>query len=478
MDSGSIIKFISGKFRNVYNSYNFYTKIGEWLEWYKGDVDKFHKVRVSNGLTTPVRELYKLKMAKRVCEDWASSILNEDINIVVNAKNNKSSIFVQGTKGKGGVLGTNNFSSVISRNLELMFALGTSAIVLGLDNITVDENTNEIMKSPNAKIVIETYNAIQIFPISYKNGVITDVSFVSEFVKDNKLYYTISTHIKEEDGYVIYNDILDSSYNSLSLNVGVLPILRTKSQNPLFFIFKTNIVNNVDLNSPMGVSIYSDAIDTIKACDVIYDSCIRDVITGQRIVMMNKNLLTTAPDGTPIVPQDVKQSYMQFFGDDAANGVDQFIKEFAPKLNTTDLDNELQNQLNMLSNKCGLGTRFYNFNIASGVTATEYIGERNDFYRNAKKISNGVVSSIQKMVSEILFIGYNVMGLDVDTNAKVVVTISDGVVESDNEKREQDRKDVSDKLMSRVEYRMKWYGETEDEAKKALMSIDSETSVS
>lgn len=477
MDYAKVTEFIGRKFNRCYSAKAFYNDVVKWLSWYKGYVPEFHKCKVSNGINIRERKLYRLNMAKRVCEDWSSSLLNEDINIVVNTTNEKSSIFVQGSKGAGGVLGSNNFTDIISKVLELMFALGTSAIVLGMDNAVVDSNTGVLQKNQNTRLTLSSYNATQIFPINWSNGRVRDAAFVSELTQNGKKYCVISSHILEPDGYVIYTDIIGEGSEKAQTDFGILPVIRTGSPNPLFFLFKTNIVNSVDLDSPMGVSIYADALDVVKACDVIYDCCVRDVITGQRIVMMSKNLLTTDEAGVPIVPQDVKQTYMQFFGDDSTP-TENLIKEFAPDLNTEELDKEMQNQLNLLSNKVGLGTKYYNFNISSGVTATEYIGERNDFHKNAKKMSKYLESVIKQMVVEILWLGYHIVGANVDPNASVVVSTSDGVVESDTEKREQDRKDVQEGLMSAVEYRMKWYGETESEAQIAIAKIRADQALS
>lgn len=467
MDYSAAMRFVRQKFGACYSTASFYTKITEWLDWYKGYVKTVHLVKCSNGLTTPTRELYRLKMAKRVCEDWASSLLNEDVTYVISGSTSDSSTFVQGKKGNGGVLGSNNFPDILSKALELMFALGTSALVLDLESVKVNIEDNKIVPDANTKIKINSYNALEIVPITYKNGVITEASFFTEVTISNKKHYIVSTHRKENGEYVIYNDLLDDQCRGVENTIGLIPVIRTGSVNPMFFILKTNIVNSVDLSSPMGVSIFDSALDVIKACDVIYDSCIREVISGQRIVMMNKNLLSTDDAGRPIVPQDVKQQYMQFFGDDATD-VAEYIKEFAPSLNTASLDAELQNQLNMLSNKCGLGTRYYNFNLQSGVTATEYIGERNDFYRNVKKMTNSLELVLHNMVAEILFLGKFILGNNVNPNAKVSITVSDGVIESDEQKREQDRKDVEMGIMSKAEYRAKYYGETVEEAQKAI----------
>lgn len=471
MDYGSIIKFVTNRFSSCYTNSNYYTNIGEWLEWYRGNVKSFHSIKVSNGLTTPTREIYALKMAKRVCEDWASSMLNENVNIVVNSNNKKSSIFVQGSKGNSGVLGSNNFDVLLSQAIEQMFALGTSALIIDLDNIAVDEQGN-VVDGSKATIKLKSVNATRIIPISWSNGVVTEASFVSELVHSGKTYYVVSSHIKEDDGYVIYNDLIDTNYKTASLNINLLPVLRTKSLKPLFYIMKTNIANNIDLDSPMGLSIYANAIDTLKGCDVAYDCCLREVITGQRIVMMNKCLLTTDDSGRPIAPQDVKQTYMQFFGDDAQSDVSEFIKEFHPTLNTDALDKELQNQLNMLSSKVGLGSNYYRFDSPSGVvTATEYVGERNDFMRNAVKISKSIKIVLKDLVLGILFVGKNILGANVDDNAKIDITLSDGVVEDDTKEREQDRQDVRDSIMTKAEYRAKWYGETIEEAKAVIDSI-------
>ena len=472
MNYGSLLKYVRGRFPTVYSSVSYYSEINTWLNWYKGYVKEFHTTKCSNGLTVPTREIYKLNMGKRVCEDWASSVLNEDVNIVVNTSSgNKSSVYIQGSKGETGVLGSNNFRTILSSCLEQMFALGTSAFTLDISGILTNENGDVISISKDAKISIKNHNATQIIPISWQNGTIFECAFISSITYDNNTYYIINSHVREFGEYVIYNEIIDNNYRKVSLDK-----LNTHSKKPLFYILKTNISNNIDLDSPLGLSIYANAIDNLKCCDIAYDSCMREVITGQRIIMMNKCLLTTDDQGKPIAPQDTKQMYMQFFGDDAISDVNEFFKEFHPTLNTDSLDKELQNQLNMLSDKVGLGVNYYKFDGTSVNTATEYIGQRNDFIRNANKISLSLIDNIREIVLGILYIGKNILNANVDDNAKVVVTISDGVVEDDAKKRESDRQDVQDGIMSKAEYRAKWYGETIEEAQKKIDEIISSNS--
>lgn len=472
MDNGSVIKYLTGRFGSCAIQANYYNEIATWYEWYRGKVPAFHTRKFSNGITAPTVDIFALKMAKRVCEDWASSLLNESVGITISSgdRSKASSIFIQGEKLNGGVLGSNNFNVEMNSAIEKMFALGTSAIIISLDNIATDADGN-IVSSVNGEIKLKFYDATCIVPLSSENGIIKEASFLSEFRNNGKTYYTLSTHKLEADGYVIYNELLNSSYNKVPLSNGVLPVIRTKSFTPMFFIIKPNIANNLDMSSPLGLSVYSDAIDILKAVDETYNACITDVKTGQRMVFMNKKLLTTDDVGRPIVPQDTKQSYFQFFGDDVSD-VKEYIKDFSPTIRSEQLDKELQNQLNMLSFKCGLGTKYYSFsNGVVAVTATEYAGSQNDFIRNAKKHSRMLETAMKNLVVQLLWVGKEVLGRNVNPKSKIDIKVSDGIIEDDSKEKESDRQDVKDGIMSKAEYRSKWYGETLEEAQSKVDSI-------
>lgn len=489
MDYKGTIKFLNNKFHHVYSNSDYYNHISNWLDWYKGKVKEVHSVKVNNGINTYTRELYALKMAKRVCEDWTSALLNKDLLFVIDsnngnkAANNNSSVFVQGSNkgkngGNGGVLGSNDFENLLSHAIEKMFALGTSALLVELSNINVDESGN-ILKSPDANINIIEKDATCIIPITWINGIIKEVAFLGNIVINNEVYTLITTHKKEDDGYVIYTDLLDSKGTQRGLPEGYVPIIRTKMQRPLFQILKTNLANNVDLNSPLGISIYSNATDTLRACDEIYDSCIWDVKSGQRLVFMNKNLIIRDEDGRTVTPHDQHQYFMQYFGDDMVSekGTENFIKDFTPSLNTDKLDKELQNQLNLLSTKVGLGKDYYKYDSGRVVTATEFIGERNDFVGNGNKMVKGLLFSLKELVRTILTVGHDIIGANVNPNAKIDIAYNDGIDVDDKEQREQDRQDVRDGIMSKAEYRSKWYGETIEVAQTVIDDIEKENSV-
>lgn len=475
MDYTNIIKVIQERYSKCYANKDFYSKyLKLWLSLYKGEKQSYHTLRVSNGITSPKREMYRLNMAPRVARDWKSATLNEDIDIVVNSTNNKSSVFLQGTKGNGGVLGDNNFTVLLSSVIEKMYALGTSAIAIDLDSVNVDDMGN-ITATTDSKIRLKQYNAMQIIPISWHNNIIEEVAFVSTINVSGKGYTTLSVHKKENGTYVIYNTILNKDFKEVTLdNVNTAKVVKTNSEKPLFVIFKTNIDNNIDLDSPLGLSVYADAIDNLKGVDTIYDRAIYEIISGQRLVLMNKALLTTDAEGKCIVPQDERQYFMNFLGDDALANISEFVKDFTPNFRTDALDKELQNQLNMLSFKCGLGTQYYRMDKSGNVTATEFLGSRQDFVRNVGIMNKTIVSELKSLFSEILWVGQNLLGRNVNADAKIIVTVKDGLITSDKDEKESDRADVVAGLMSKLDYIMKWQGLTEEQAREKLEQMKEE----
>ena len=162
----------------------------------------------------------------------------------------------------------------------------------------------------------------------------------------------------------------------------------------------------------------------------------------------------------PIVPQDVKQSYMQYFGGIGDVDMNNLIQEFHPNLNTEGINSTLQMHLNILSDRCGLGAGYYRLDSSGGLTATQYVGEKHDYVRNVSKVTRGIVSGIKGVLRGILSAANSVLGLVLDVDCPINVVISDGFVEDDATKRASDREDLRLGILSKEEYRLRWYGDT------------------
>ena len=71
----------------------------------------------------------------------------------------------------------------------------------------------------------------------------------------------------------------------------------TGSEIPLFQILKPNIVNNVDLENPMGISVYANAIDCLKEIDTTFNALNVEIDTGRRMEFLSQEMFMIDKDG-------------------------------------------------------------------------------------------------------------------------------------------------------------------------------------
>ena len=141
------------------------------------------------------------------------------------------------------------------------------------------------------------------------------------------------------------------------------------------------------------------------------------------------------------------------------------IHEFNPDLRTEANKEAIQGQLDYLSFKCGLGTKHYQFNAGSVVTATQYMGDKQELMQNASKHYIAVERFLQQIVRAILWAGKEVLGESVDPDTQITVNFEDSYIIDKESERLRDQQEVRDGLLNKWEYRVKWYGEEEATAK-------------
>lgn len=458
---------------------SYYLMIDEWRQWWAGYVKSFHRYReLQDRGGYKVRDLYTLRMAKKVCEDWAACLLNEKTEISVD--DNASMNYLQGEDGYGGVLADINFWDEANALVEKAFYSGTGAFVMKLDGLNAAED-GQISISPDAAIRMEYLPAYCIIPLSRAYGQITEAAFVSESTVRGKSYVYLEIHTLENGGnggYVIENRYYEQRNYSLvraELSEGIAPKFITGSPLPFFSIVRPNMVNPYKNNLGLGCAVFSQAIDNLKGVDLAFNNFCRDFKLGGKKVFYNRELTKVAgvtKEGRPIyiAPDDMMQQLFVSIGDEVVDDK-KLVHEFNPDLRVGDNKDGIQAHLDYLSFKCGLGARHYRFDASSAapVTATQYTGEKQELKQNAAKHGIVIERAIRDIVKAILWAGKNILGQPVNPESEITVNFSDGYIVSDGEKRAQDLQDVRNRIMQPWEYRMKWYGEDEATAKAMIV---------
>ena len=286
------------------------------------------------------------------------------------------------------------------------------------------------------------------------------------------LYLQVHT-LNEQGNYVIQNHKFSVGENEELTPIeldSVISTVETGSPNRWFIPIKPNVINNVDLLSPFGISIFANALDSIKALDLTFDSFVNEIQNGRKRLFVTADAMkVSSGDGCykdAFDPTDVLFYILgQQFSDKS-----QYVQEVNGQLRVDELTKAIQINLNLLSMKLGLGDNYYKFDGNTvAKTATEVISENSDLFRTLQKHKILLESAVNELVETIgIIAGFNTENIKID--------FDDSIIESKEQERLQDRQDMAIDVLSRVEYRMKWYGEDETTAKQKIAAIDAEKS--
>lgn len=466
MDSNNVvIKYLGTLGYNPSTSYYGYIEL--WKEWYENFVKKFHEYHDQNG---DKRELYKLGMAKRLCEDWSSILYTERDSIV--CENEQNQVFVDKWLEKL------EFNDKIPDNIETAFWSGTCGTIIRIKNAKIVNK--KIVADENTTLNLVSVNASQIIPLKIIDGVITDVAFVSKSVINNKNAFYIEIHELKKDGYHIQNKYIDEQGNEIE-NAGVVKEYETGSTIPLFNLLMPRIVNNIRDNNGLGISVYANAIDQLQGIDIVYNNFMKDFYLGGKKVLYNKKLVkyvtqTFTDEETgevvtkdiPIFPDDITKQQFQIVGDEVDVNADTLIHEYNPDLRETENENGLNLALNILAFKAGLGKSYYKFEQNGVVTATQAILDNKDLVGNAKKHRSALNKYTIGIVRSILMIGRIIFNENVNENDTINLVDKDGFLNSEEDQKEEYMNEIAAGLRQPWEYRVKFFGEDEETAKNMV----------
>lgn len=424
-----------------------------WLEWYKGYVPDLHKYNVYDGMRATEHNRRTLGMAKVVCEDFASLLVNEHVQITV-----------EGWPELADVLETNSFITRMNRLSEITMALGSGAVVEFLDS--------------GQKPVIDYIRADMIYPLSWDGEKVEECAFASKKVvsrgdSSEEMYY-VQLHTKKNGGWQIRNVYLDRTGEQVDLPEGMAE-LSPVSPVPLFQLVRPNTVNVADFDSPLGASVFAEALEQLFDCDVVWDSYINEFILGKKRLMvpmaLSKLLMHKTEEGNEVLSPVFDPNDALFYVYESDSETAQKPIELDMNLRTEAHDQGLQRCIDILSKKCGLGVGRYRFDSGDIQTATEIISENSDLYQSLKRHEKTFGDAIIGMVKALAWLSGK--SHEVDVNVK----FDDSIIEDDNAMLDRYVKMINNDLMSHVDAIMRIEKVTEEEAKRRYAVIAKEKAV-
>ncbi|MCR1905178.1 phage portal protein [Intestinimonas butyriciproducens] len=447
----------------------FYTKVQEWKSWYEGDVKGFHRYRVRNGAGMVRCKRYTLNMGKKIPEDWANLLMNEKVKITLEGQ--KEQEFIDW------VFEENNFRVKSNEMQEKAFALGTVAFI---PRVVGMEATEEGPVPGSADGIVMDYVTVEhIWPLSWQNGIISECAFSSTVTVNGEDFCYLQIHHKVNGLYDIENRIYRYRNGNVDSEVAltdvagferVPQVVHTESDRRQFVIDRPNIANNYDDNIPLGVSVFSSAIDVLKGVDVAYDSYVNEFVLGKKRVMV-KPSATSYLDGEPVFDSDDLVFYV--LPEDIQDGA--VITPIDMTLRTQEHNTGIQDQLNLLSSKCGFGENHYRFGQGSVATATQVISENSTMFRTIKKHEIILEQVLTELCRIMLRLGNTAMNAGLNEDVEISIDFDDSIIEDKQSDFSRDMQLLNAGIMNDWEFRSKWMNEDEATAKKMLPKMEDMT---
>ncbi len=271
-----------------------------------------------------------------------------------------------------------------------------------------------VILKPNGKgIDLVTPNNFMI--TDCENGEISGVVFVNREVVGKKYYTRLEYHRFTDDVYAITNRCYvgdTENDTSKSIEIAKTPwselLEESFIQNvdsPLYGVLKMPHANNVDVDSPMGLPIFSDAIEELKDLDIAYSRNSKEIFDSKRIVLLDSDKLL--PSGSPVsqmtgagferarsdmkLPDYVKNVY--------GSGTGEFYQEINPQLNTDTRLSGLNALLSQIGYKIGYSNGYFVFNESTGIqTATGVEAEQQRTIQFIKDVRDKIEGCLDRVI--------------------------------------------------------------------------------
>lgn len=476
--NNTVITYLKQQGYKVINT-TMYEKIKVWNDYWTNELE-WHTYHDQTGKE---RKMYTLGMAKRIAEDWASIEYSERDSIKSSNEINQKYLDEE--------LPKLNFFDDLPEDIEKASALGTCGAIFRVKNAKVVNNI--VIADENTKLDLIRVTADQIIPLRVEHGKIIDVAFASEDkIGDKKVYYIEIHQLKYDENagkeiYWIKNKYIDSQTGQEIKRNDIAEEYTLNTDLPIFSILRTPLVNPTKDNNGLGLSIYANALDQLNSCDITYHNFVMDFYLGGKKVFYNKKITNTKTimvkqsDGTEkpveiqIYPDDIARQQWATYGDEMQNINDEpAIKEYNPDLRVEEDKSGVQFALDLTSFKCSLGTKRYQFNGSTVVTATQYNGDNQDLVRNANKYRRRLDSYIQNICRGLLLFGRILFGQNVTEEDEIKLEDVDGFLVDTESKYNEMRQEVSMGYRSKKSYLMKRYKLTEEEALAMLKEVEDE----
>ena len=317
------------------------------------------------------------------------------------------------------------------------------------------------------------------FPISFDDsGNITRCVFLEQFRDGNAIYTRVEYHKLENMRLTIHNRAFQSvSSDVLGLEIPLKSVQRWQTlsegmevdgtERLPFGYFKIPLANTEDSDSPLGVSCYSRAVHLIQEADNRYSQINWEYGAKEAAVHIAESLLRKNPDTQKYELPEGKEKLYRYLEYNSGVVEKPLLETFSPDIRDQSYFNGLNQQLRRVEFVCNLAYGTLSDPNNTDKTAEEIRASKQRSYSFIESCQSALQSALDDYVAALDFWA-TIYNLAPSGSYHISYKWDDSIVVDTEKERQTDRADVAMGAMQLWEYRMKYYDEDMETAKRMV----------
>ena len=168
-------------------------------------------------------------------------------------------------------------------------------------------------------------------------------------------------------------------------------------EQPLYGVFRTPQAINLDLNSPYGLPIFSEAVQELRDLDIAYSRTSKEIHDSKRLVMLDADRLLPG-GGIGNLDRTSMPDYIKLVDGDTTVESDVY-HEINPQLNTDTRLTGINALLSQIGYKAGFSNGYFVFNESTGIqTATQVEADQQRTIQLIKDVRDKLESCLDGLI--------------------------------------------------------------------------------
>lgn len=387
--------------------------------------------------------------------------------------------------------------------VQLEYAIAKGGLVIkpylvkkpqNVDMMTGETKQNEIQEEYD--IEFDYIQANEFYPLSFNaSGKIIEAAFIQRIFDKDTIYSRLEYHKLTDEGVVVINKAFKkkavstssiSKEETLGDEISLTEVEEWASLSPettiggvdrlLFAYLKMPDANTIDTHSPLGMSGFAKATKLIKDADMQYSRLMWEFEAGELAIDIDRNALRYLNDpddpdsGHSVMNKLQNRLYRKVDLND-----DNTYNVFSPDLRDVSILNGLNTILIKIEDKTGLsrGTLADVNMVSEAKTATELMLQRTRNYQTNQRIQKATQLALEDTIY-IMNAYCELYNITEDGEYNVSFEWDDSVLVDKDTELSRRIILMNNGLAGKVETRMWYFGETENQAREALIRIQQE----